>query len=121
MRSPSPSRRFVNADARKCGSDLTATIADSGVSRRMIGPKAKAFSPLIRKQSVKGALSPDNVTSRGLHQNLRQRQSCSQIIGSKIDETVVKEAVTSSNREMESTFMEDIDNPLISLDCFIFL
>lgn len=41
-------------------------------------------------------------------------------IGSKIDETAIKE-VLESHKEQVGPIFEEIGNPLIDLDCFIFL
>ncbi|XP_061373321.1 uncharacterized serine-rich protein C215.13 [Gastrolobium bilobum] len=119
--SPSPSRRFNNGD--KCGSALGNTFADNSVSKRMISaPKVSAthshcVSSYLRKESVKAA-SPNN-SSRRVHSGLRHRETRTLRVGSKIDETVVNDVLY--NHDMDSTMMEDINNPLISLDCFIFL
>lgn len=112
--SPSPSRRF------------NTTLSDNSVSKRMMNNTTKvsvahysrSVSSSIRKECVKGASSSPNNSSRRLHSstglNLRHRET-------KIDETVVKDVHSSHHHNMDSTIMEDIDNPLISLDCFIFL
>lgn len=110
--SPSPSRRFN-------GSVVSTTISDNSVSKRMSNsPKASVAhssrsvnSTSIRKESVRAAaISPNNslrrVRSSGL--SLRHR------------ETVVKDVISGNHHNIDS-IMEDIDNPLISLDCFIFL
>ncbi|KAK7282673.1 hypothetical protein RIF29_11636 [Crotalaria pallida] len=115
--SPSTSRRFnINGD-KYFGS------SNHSVSQRIINsPKdsaAHCISSSIRKESFKAA-SPNNSSSRRFHNGLRHREICTAYrVGSKIDETVVND-VLSSNQDLDS-MMEDIDNPLISLDCFIFL
>ncbi|CAJ2667647.1 unnamed protein product [Trifolium pratense] len=111
--SPSPSRRFN-------GSALTVNISDNCVSKRMINsPKVSVAhysrsvnSTSIRKECGKAVISSPNNSSRRIHfsgLNLKPR------------ETVVKDVVSSNSHNMDATIMEDIDNPLISLDCFIFL
>ncbi|KAK7311501.1 hypothetical protein RJT34_09695 [Clitoria ternatea] len=106
--SPSPSRRF-NGD--KCG---TGMVMENSVSKRMMSPKVSVSAihshSCLRKESIKAA-SPNN-SSPKLHSGLRHRET-------KIDESVVKDVVC--GHDMDLTMMEDIDNPLISLDCFIFL
>ncbi|CAJ1974296.1 unnamed protein product [Sphenostylis stenocarpa] len=121
--SPSPSRRY-NGD--KCGSGNLAT--DNVVSRRMVNNSKVSVRalhshhsgvPLTRKESVKAA-SPSNCSRRVLHSaGLKHNETCTFGVGSKVDETVVKDVV--SDQDMDLTLMEDINNPLISLDCFIFL
>lgn len=61
--------------------------------------------------------------SRGIGTYSRSsRDTCIHRIGSKIDEIAVGEALAQLHRhEIDSVPMEDIDNPLIALDCFIFL
>lgn len=49
---------------------------------------------------------------------MKKEISCIHRISSKIDEVAVREAVGDLDAVVA---MEDIDNPLISLDCFIFL
>lgn len=73
-----------------------------------------------KDQGLKSTSTLNNNSQRFLHAGLRHRETCNLRVGSKIDETVVKD-VMSSNHEVDATMMEDIDNPLISLDCFIFL
>ncbi|KAI4307215.1 hypothetical protein L6164_030426 [Bauhinia variegata] len=120
LRSPSPSRRFSTGDHKSPITDHTLS------SRRMAAPKVNnaahslshsCNSPLLRKENIKVA-SPNN-SSRRVHSGMRHRETCTYRIGSKIDETVVKEVVSDYGVDLAS--MEDIDNPLISLDCFIFL
>ncbi|QCE15706.1 hypothetical protein DEO72_LG11g2718 [Vigna unguiculata] len=119
LRSPSPSRRYVGD---KCGSANLAT--DNVVSRRMMnGSKVSVPAvhshhsgfPSTRKESVK-AESPRRVLNSA---GLRNNETCTFGAGSKVDETVAKDVV--SDHDMDLTLMEDINNPLISLDCFIFL
>ncbi|RDX64570.1 hypothetical protein CR513_56856, partial [Mucuna pruriens] len=114
LRSPSPSRRF-NGD--KCGSANSNSATTLTDSKRMMNSSKVSVSPLhshsvsssTRKESVK-ASTPNNCSRRILH---------SRGVGPKIDETVVKDVL--SDHDMDLTLMEDIDNPLIALDCFIFL
>ncbi|WVZ21411.1 hypothetical protein V8G54_008733 [Vigna mungo] len=103
LRSPSPSRRYIGD---KCGSANFAT--DNVVSRRMVNSSKVSFPsglPSRRKENVK-AESPGRVVNSV---GLRQNETCT-----KVDETLAKD-------DMDLTLMEDINNPLISLDCFIFL
>ncbi|XP_058781501.1 uncharacterized protein LOC131655687 [Vicia villosa] len=110
--SPSPSRRF--------------TISDNSVSKRISNTnnspnvsvahysRSVNSSSSIRKEGLKATISSPNPNNslRRIHSsglNFRQR------------ETIVKDVVASHNHNVDSTVMEDVDNPLISLDCFIFL
>lgn len=76
-------------------------------------PHTQSVSSLKLRDNNKRASSPNQNL-----QGLRRRQNSNV----KILETVVKEV--ESKHDMESgvgTMMEDIHNPLISFDCFIFL
>ncbi|KAI8014591.1 hypothetical protein LOK49_LG05G02488 [Camellia lanceoleosa] len=111
LRSPSPSRRFsgglTNSAKESCCKSWAASKAhamNSGLS-------------FVKKENVRPA-SPINNSSR--HGTcLMNREMCSYRIGSKIDEIVVGKVL--SNQDIEAIPMEDIHNPLIALDCFIFL
>jgi|UniRef100_A0A2N9IUV0 hypothetical protein len=108
LRSPSPSRRF-NGD--RCGRVMTNTTMESH-SKRMLGKSSS-----MKMENLRSA-SPHNNSSR-LRPCLRNRETCTHRIGSKIDEMAVTKAL--SHNDFDSIPLEDIDNPLISLDCFIFL
>ncbi|KAL6984334.1 hypothetical protein U1Q18_017712 [Sarracenia purpurea var. burkii] len=62
--------------------------------------------------------SPNNNLSR-LRPCLVKRETLTRRIGSKIEEAVARELA--SGRDVGDIAAEDIDNPLIALDCFIFL
>ncbi|GLT65864.1 hypothetical protein SLA2020_382670 [Shorea laevis] len=117
LRSPSPSRRY-NGD--RSGPLLTSASAENH-SKRVVG-NSKANTvissvplSLRNKENFRPA-SPSNIISS------RPRPPCLRThrIGSKIDEVAVGKAL-SDHEMIDSIPMEDIDNPLISLDCFIFL
>ncbi|GLT84914.1 hypothetical protein SLE2022_031220 [Rubroshorea leprosula] len=71
-------------------------------------PRNKNFHPV----------SPISSSSEQLSPCLRNRETCIHRLTSKMDEITVAAAPTKQDRD---TAMEDIDNPLISLDCFIFI
>lgn len=100
LRSPSPSRRFQ-------GANNTNNLAIS--NRKTITPKA------TRKENVKAA-SPNRSFrgSKDKENNPSVISNCR--VGSKMEESIAKEEDYSP-----MDVMEDINNPLISLDCFIFL
>ncbi|KAL2339718.1 hypothetical protein Fmac_007658 [Flemingia macrophylla] len=122
----SPSRRFNGSDRSASASSLAATVTDT--RRKMVNSSKvsvgaahshHSVSPSTRKENVKGA-TPNNCNSRRVvHSGLRHTENCIVGVGSKIDETVVKDVL--SDHDMDLTLMEDLHNPLISLDCFIFL
>ena len=117
--SPSPSRRF---EGDKCRGML-ANAPQESVCKRSTSPKGNAVNSSlssVRKGSVNlRPPSPNNNSSR--HPScLRNREMGSQPnVGSKIGEIAVGEVL--SNLGIDSLPTEDIDNPLISLDCFMFL
>lgn len=118
LRSPSPSRRFSGDSSR----GLLLTTKES-CSKRLVGNKVNpaANNPVsssLRKENFRAA-SPSNSNSAGLRVCLKNRETFTHRIGSKIDEVAVAEALAHQNTDPIP--MEDIDNPLISLDCFIFL
>ncbi|XP_062159739.1 uncharacterized serine-rich protein C215.13 [Alnus glutinosa] len=117
-RSPSPSRRYTGD---RSGPLLTNAPAESH-SKRVVGSKANTVSSVpspLRKENFRPA-SPNNIISSRPRPCLRNKETCTHRIGSKIDEVAVGKAL-SDHDMIDSIPMEDIDNPLISLDCFIFL
>ncbi|KAG6624359.1 hypothetical protein CIPAW_16G021200 [Carya illinoinensis] len=116
QRSPSPSWRY-NGDRYRAF--LTNTSIESH-SKRMVGLRSNTVSSVpssVRNETLRPA-SPSNSSRRRPY--LRNREMQIHRVGSKIDEVAVGKAV--SDHDMDSIPMEeDIDNPLISLDCFIFL
>ncbi|KAK8692198.1 hypothetical protein V6N13_075673 [Hibiscus sabdariffa] len=122
LRSPSPSRRFNGDNYRGL---LASTSKEVCSSNRIVGPKVNALnsvSPSQRRENFR-------VSSPKLHSHdpttplkprLRNRETFVHRISSKIDEIALRAAL-STQQENEPVTMEDIDNPLISLDCFIFL
>ncbi|XAR62864.1 hypothetical protein NMG60_11017772 [Bertholletia excelsa] len=111
LRSPSPSR----TDA---GDKYRGKFANA---QKEIGYKAKAVNSGLssgRKENVRPT-SPHK-SSVGHQACLMNRDTWSHRIGSKIDEIAVGDAV--SEQDANATIpREEIDNPLIALDCFIFL
>ncbi|XP_058099986.1 uncharacterized protein LOC131244390 [Magnolia sinica] len=104
--SPSPSRRFNGQDLPRNPQDETCknTISRRGLSK---SPSRKLNGDACK-----------SITKDQLKENIRPT-SCTHQIKSQIDQSVVEDVV--SDQESNSLPMEDIDNPLISLDCFIFL
>ncbi|KAK9265332.1 hypothetical protein L1049_027247 [Liquidambar formosana] len=116
MRSPSPSRRFTGDNCRNVG---TNTPKES-CCKRSVGSRTNSVNPvssLMWKENLRPA-SPCNNSSR--HSSyLKNREMLTHQIGSKSDEVAIGELL--SNMDVDALPMEDIDNPHISLDCFIFL
>lgn len=102
LRPPSPSRRS-NASEKNRGA-IMANPPKTGSNLRPASPINNSSGLMIRP-CLK---SPARETQTRIHR-----------ISSKIDEVAVREALA-HDHYMESV-PEDIDNPLISLDCFIFL
>ncbi|CAL1412578.1 unnamed protein product [Linum trigynum] len=113
MRSPSPSRRFWDAEYLDRG--IQTITGEEMFSKPIVGNRqasaASLMSPYVEKGEV---LKP--AAGSCLKRN---KETCIHRITSKIDELAVAEAM--ARHEGQSDAVEDIDNPLISLDCFIFL
>ncbi|KAE9615282.1 hypothetical protein Lalb_Chr04g0253601 [Lupinus albus] len=111
LRSPSPSRRLNGSN---------------NVPNQINGSKNNAaYSHYVpsstRKVSIKPT-SPNNGSRSLVHSGLRHREKWSyrnNNVSNKSDETMVEEVM--SNKDVDSGLVEDIDNPLVSFDCFIFL
>ncbi|XVF37011.1 hypothetical protein REPUB_Repub19eG0108600 [Reevesia pubescens] len=122
LRSPSPSRRF-SGDNNNRGI-LASTSKEICSSKRIVGPKVNALNSVsasLRKEHLRPSSQMlSSHPSPLIKSCLRNRETFIHRISSKIDETALRSAL-SSQQENDSITMEDIDNPLISLDCFIFL
>ncbi|KAL0326111.1 UNVERIFIED_CONTAM: hypothetical protein Sradi_5180400 [Sesamum radiatum] len=117
LRSPSPSRRFSGENSRS--GSTNGTNESSG--RSPVTYKANASSTAtsgVKRESFRAPItaspSRDMMISRNFP--VRKKDTFPQQVGKKIDEGVA----AADLREMD-TVMEDINNPLIALDCFIFL
>ncbi|XP_048226607.1 uncharacterized serine-rich protein C215.13 [Ricinus communis] len=117
LRSQSPSRRFDGDSGRGI---LTSTPKESCLKRMAGNIKVNAannnyVSSSLRRENLIKPVSPYS----NHHQVRFSKETCIHRISSKIDEVAVEEAL--APQDSEAVPMEDIDNPLISLDCFIFL
>ncbi|KAM1177374.1 hypothetical protein ACFX13_017132 [Malus domestica] len=125
LRSPSPSRRFNMPIPPK---ELNHLRPNSALNVRPAGSYCCATDQREAgtKSTSKTCIEPHNPyanynnSSRRLRPCLNSRETEMRIhrITSKIDEVAAGEALADY---MDSLPAEDIDNPLISLDCFIFL
>ncbi|KAI3417635.1 uncharacterized protein J3R85_014313 [Psidium guajava] len=117
-RSPSPSRRFDGGD--KCRGILVNPASDGGGSERLVAtPKVSAPSNYagtnLRRDNVVRPPSPNNNPNRPIRPSLVHSETLlSRKIGPKVGERVL------ADHDMIDS-VEDLNNPLISLDCFIFL
>ncbi|XWS21700.1 hypothetical protein CRYUN_Cryun30bG0076900 [Craigia yunnanensis] len=121
LRSPSPSRRFSGDNSNR--GILASTSKEICSSKRIVGPKVNALNSVsssLRKENFRPS-SPmlSSHPSTPLKSCLRNRETFIHRISSKLDESALRAAL--SQQENDSITIEDIDNPLISLDCFIFL
>lgn len=131
LRSPSPSRRFSNIS--NGGVHVTNTQKESQ-SKRMSGTTTLLGSKVNTAAYASGLsysrmenLRPPTPNSSCSSGRLigppclrSSRETFIHRIGSKIDEFAVAEALADPDK-VDAIPMEDIDNPLIALDCFIFL
>ncbi|XP_022772341.1 uncharacterized serine-rich protein C215.13-like [Durio zibethinus] len=124
LRSPSPSRRFIGDTYSNRGILATTISKEICSSKRIVASKVNALNSVsssLRKENFRPSsptLSSHN-PSTPLKSCLRNRETFIHRISSKLDESALRAAL--AQQENDSIFMEDIDNPLISLDCFIFL
>ncbi|XP_050376589.1 uncharacterized protein LOC126793992 [Argentina anserina] len=103
LRSPSPSRRF--------------NVSDKNIGAVMANPPKTVSNIRPANQNNN---NPSGLMARPCLQSpARETQTRVHRISSKIDEVAVREALA-HDHFLESV-PEDINNPLISLDCFIFL
>ncbi|XP_043721765.1 uncharacterized protein LOC122669147 [Telopea speciosissima] len=107
--SPSPSRRF-NGDPCSRGIPLNATKRSNSPNRSC-----------ARKENLQ-LRSPINKVSRdGLSQLMRKRETCTHHIQDGINNDQNSVGAMVCNKDSNSLPIDDLNNPLISLDCFIFL
>ncbi|KAH0683364.1 hypothetical protein KY290_023472 [Solanum tuberosum] len=104
LKSPSPSRRFPsNSNGDMKENSFRKSIASKGNNGSVI-----SRSSSLRRENH---FTPKN---DGKMRNVFP-------ISPKIDEMEIGEEVKSNDQDLDSFLMEDINNPLIALDCFIFL
>ncbi|CAI9115554.1 OLC1v1016478C1 [Oldenlandia corymbosa var. corymbosa] len=133
MRSPSPSRRF-NGEIPLRDSPMKNTAKDPGTnySRRSTVVKSNRQSTLssasLRRENFKIPQSPnyDFGTKSGTIMKINRDAaliSHQQEIGQKNSKIEVAEKELDKNQmqDLEAMVIEDVHNPLIALDCFIFL
>ncbi|KAM7514799.1 hypothetical protein LguiA_004382 [Lonicera macranthoides] len=108
MRSPSPSRRF-DGDSYNYNGEFKNFAKESFRKGNVVNS--------MRRENLRPS-SPSNNLSR-YEGYLRNRERFIHQNGKKIDEISVGEV--RSLDKIDSIPTEDIDNPLIALDCFIFL
>ncbi|XP_062097977.1 uncharacterized serine-rich protein C215.13 [Humulus lupulus] len=130
-RSPSPSRRFIGSPG---GDNCILTHSKSTVPSNSLGSSRRVnalgnysdqtTSFYSRKErSTKPSSSPKDISrgDRPIRSCLRTRdQSLNNNIIKRCGTKIDGEAVI-SDQEFDYVLLDDIDNPLISLDCFIFL
>ncbi|KAM6543308.1 hypothetical protein CsatB_007755 [Cannabis sativa] len=139
-RSPSPSRRFIGTNPGPRGdnyklsthSKRTAPNYSLDSSRRVMNAlgnysdqtTTSYYSRKERSTTSRPSTSPKDISSgdRPIRSSLRNRDlslnnnTINHPYGTKINGDAMI-----SDQEFDSVLLEDIDNPLISLDCFIFL
>ncbi|KAI6691005.1 hypothetical protein NL676_027833 [Syzygium grande] len=124
LRSPSPSRRFDGGE--KCRGILVNTVSDDGGGgRKRLAATTKVSAPSnyvgtnSRRENVVRPPSPtNNNLNRPIRPGLAHSETLpSRQIGPKVGE--IAQRVLADQDMIDS--VEDLNNPLISLDCFIFL
>ncbi|KAJ8762930.1 hypothetical protein K2173_023059 [Erythroxylum novogranatense] len=111
LRSLSPSRRFNGEYS--WGIQPKEISSSKRFAGSKVSPGTNSITSSLRRENLRLA-SPYFDSSR-----MRNRETCIHRVSSKIDEIAVEAALDQNGADSSS--VEDIDNPLISLDCFIFL
>ncbi|KDP32891.1 hypothetical protein JCGZ_12183 [Jatropha curcas] len=129
--SPTPLNRqkSFRREAERINSLHSLPLKSPSASRRFNGRgfsiKENGSKPMVSNCKVNDYSVSSLSSRKENHRNPRSclknnRQTCIHRISSKINEVAVQQAL--AQHDSESVPMEeDIDNPLISLDCFIFL
>ncbi|XP_010501544.1 PREDICTED: uncharacterized protein LOC104778811, partial [Camelina sativa] len=107
LKSPSPSRRYEGAFLKSPSPSRRFGIAAADLT-------VNSVSSRVRKDSIdlygpKTCCHKSNISETRIHR-----------ISSKIDETIIRKVVT-NHKEPVVPMYEEVGNPLIDLDCFIFL
>ncbi|XVE55251.1 hypothetical protein DITRI_Ditri03aG0144300 [Diplodiscus trichospermus] len=118
LRSPSSSRRFIGDNSNR--GILASTSKEICSSKRIVGPKVNALSSMRKENLRPSSPKLSSHPSPLIKPCLRNQETFIHRISSKIDESALRAALL-SQQENDSITKEDIDNPLISLDCFVFL
>ncbi|XP_073136576.1 uncharacterized protein [Henckelia pumila] len=120
LRSPSPSRKFIGEN------DRISILADANSCKGPIFPKASAtnnsLSYGLKKESFRPpAASPNRDFAIKRDVSVRKMDAFSQQASKKIGGDHVAGEDIQSRQGLDIVMEEDINNPLIALDCFIFL
>ncbi|XP_073277003.1 uncharacterized protein [Primulina huaijiensis] len=118
LRSPSPNRQFIGENNR-------SFLADANSCKGPIFPKASATNSLsygVKKESFRPpAASPNRNFAIKRDVSVRKMDAFSQQGSKKIGGNHVVGEDIQSREGLDIVMEEDINNPLIALDCFIFL
>lgn len=106
LKSPSPSRRYE-------GNFLKSPSPSRRFGMTATDLTVKSVSSCVRKDSL------DLSGRKTCHKSNRSEPRIHRI-SSKIDETIIREVIT-NHKEPVVPIFEEVGNPLIDLDCFIFL
>ncbi|KAL2513097.1 hypothetical protein Adt_18697 [Abeliophyllum distichum] len=118
MRSPSPSRRFTGDSISKIV-PTNGSCRNSSVNSRA-NTNISASSGRKRENSRSQTASPNHDLNRRNTAIMSKSDVISQQINAKIDDISTGEVQCNQAMNMD-LLLEDINNPLIALDCFIFL
>lgn len=106
LKSPSPSRRYEGNFLKSPSPSRRFGMAEAGLT-------VNSVSSCVRKDSLDMS-GPKTCNKRNRSETRIHR------ISSKIDETIIREVIANQKEPVVPTF-EEVGNPLIDLDCFIFL
>lgn len=122
MRSPSPSRRFTGENISRTTPTNVSKNNSCRTSSLILraNTNISASSGRKKENSRPQSASPNHDIKRRNTAIVSKRDVINQQVNAKIDDISIGEFQCNQGMDMDPV-LEDINNPLISLDCFIFL
>ncbi|XP_021718576.1 serine/threonine-protein kinase pakG-like [Chenopodium quinoa] len=122
--SPSPSRRF-NGEGNNQGKNLTSSMRRENCHVRPPSPISKGYNSNSRRNGRSNAANNLLVKKEnedminGVNTKIKENEEMIRGVNTKIKEIAMGGLV--SSQDMDMMPIEDVENPHIALDCFIFL
>uniref|UniRef100_A0A803LHK6 Uncharacterized protein n=1 Tax=Chenopodium quinoa TaxID=63459 RepID=A0A803LHK6_CHEQI len=122
--SPSPSRRF-NGEGNSQGKNLTSSMRREHCYVRPPSPISKGYNGKTRRNGQSNMTNNLLVKKEnedminGVNTKIKESEEMINSVNTKIKEMAMGGLV--SSQDMDLTPIEDVENPHIALDCFIFL
>ncbi|PIN20849.1 hypothetical protein CDL12_06454 [Handroanthus impetiginosus] len=118
LRSPSPSRRFNGENMSR--TTTTNVTNENSYRRQSMSKGTNAANSCLKKESFRASPNRD-LMMRSRNLSVRKKDVFCQQDSAKIIDGVGDGDVDDKGSKEMDIVMEDINNPLIALDCFIFL